>query len=80
MCRVPQDDAHIFCLPSQISLEIRAVLDLVESIMGAFGFVDFEVNLSTRPEKSVGTDEIWATAEAALTEALGSKVCRVHIP
>ena len=69
-----QDDAHIFCLPLQISSEIRSVLDLVENIMGAFGFTDFEVNLSTRPEKAVGSDEIWHTAEAALVEALQSKV------
>ena len=46
----------------------------MESIMGAFGFTDFEVNLSTRPEKAVGSDEIWSTAEAALEEALQSKV------
>ena len=47
---------------------------MVENIMGAFGFTDFEVNLSTRPEKAVGSDEIWSTAEAALEEALQSKV------
>ena len=69
-----QDDAHIFCLPTQIASEIKAVLDLVENIMGAFGFKDFEVNLSTRPEKAVGSDDIWRTAEAALVEALQSKV------
>ena len=51
------------------------MLDLVEDIMGAFGFTDFEVNLSTRPEKAVGSDEIWHTAETALVEALQSKVC-----
>jgi threonyl-tRNA synthetase len=51
------------------------VLDLVENIMGAFGFTDFEVNLSTRPEKAVGSEQIWHTAEAALVEALQSKVC-----
>jgi len=61
-------------LPTQIASEIKAVLDLVENIMGAFGFTDFEVNLSTRPEKAVGSDEIWSTAEAALEEALQSKV------
>ena len=46
----------------------------MENIMGAFGFRDFEVNLSTRPEKAVGSDEIWSTAETALEEALHSKV------
>lgn len=49
-----QDDAHIFCLPSQITAEIRGVLDLVEDVLGVFGFTKFEINLSTRPEKSVG--------------------------
>ena len=73
MCGM-QDDAHIFCLPSQISGEIRSVLDLVENIMGAFGFTDLEINLSTRPDKAVGSDDIWRTAEAALVEALQSKV------
>ncbi|PNW77087.1 hypothetical protein CHLRE_10g421600v5 [Chlamydomonas reinhardtii] len=68
-----QDDAHIFCLPNQITTEIKGVLDLVEEILGTFGFNDYEVNLSTRPEKSVGSDEIWTTAEAALVEALNAK-------
>ena len=61
-----QDDAHIFCLPSQLQDEIRGVLDLVESILSKFGFSDYEVMLSTRPEKSVGTDEIWDAATEAL--------------
>lgn len=68
-----QDDAHIFCLPDQIATEIRGVLDLVEDILSTFGFTTFEVNLSTRPEKSVGSDEIWIKAESALIEALNSK-------
>ncbi|MEW5304784.1 MAG: hypothetical protein WDW36_007371 [Sanguina aurantia] len=68
-----QDDAHIFCLPSQITAEIRGVLDLVEDVLGVFGFTKFEINLSTRPEKSVGSDEIWVQAEAALAEALADK-------
>lgn len=68
-----QDDAHIFCLPSQISSEIKGVLDLTEEVLTAFGFDRYEVNLSTRPEKSVGDDAIWATAEDALREALALK-------
>ena len=68
-----QDDAHIFCLPSQIASEIKGVLDLTEEILSTFGFTKYEINLSTRPEKSVGDDDIWATAEAALKEALGLK-------
>jgi threonyl-tRNA synthetase len=68
-----QDDAHIFCLPDQIATEIKGVLDLIEEILSAFGFTKYEVNLSTRPEQSVGGDEAWATAEGALVEALAAK-------
>lgn len=68
-----QDDAHIFCLPEQISAEIIGVLDLVEQITSTFGFSKLEVNLSTRPEKSVGSDDIWQKAESALVEALTAK-------
>jgi threonyl-tRNA synthetase len=68
-----QDDAHIFCLPSQITSEIKGVLDLTEDVLSTFGFKQYEINLSTRPEKSVGDDAIWATAEDALREALGLK-------
>eukprot|EP01024_Parvocaulis_polyphysoides_P034364 TRINITY_DN30408_c0_g1_i1.p1 TRINITY_DN30408_c0_g1~~TRINITY_DN30408_c0_g1_i1.p1 ORF type:complete len:372 (+),score=51.49 TRINITY_DN30408_c0_g1_i1:150-1118(+) len=68
-----QDDAHIFCTEDQIEQEIRGVLDLVEEIMTTFGFDRYEVNLSTRPEKSVGTDQIWEVAEKALASALAGK-------
>jgi len=68
-----QDDAHIFCLPNQIATEIRGVLDLVEQVLTTFGFPKYEINLSTRPEKSVGNDEMWETAESALVEALQAK-------
>ncbi|BBM97944.1 threonyl-tRNA synthetase [Marchantia polymorpha subsp. ruderalis] len=68
-----QDDAHIFCLPDQIREEIRGVLDLTEEILTTFGFKNYEVNLSTRPEKSVGGDDIWEQATTALREALEDK-------
>ncbi|CAG9460034.1 unnamed protein product [Pedinophyceae sp. YPF-701] len=68
-----QDDAHIFCLPEQIEGEIVGVLDLVEETLSTFGFSDYEINLSTRPEKSVGSDDIWERAEAGLTAALATK-------
>lgn len=68
-----QDDGHIFCLPHQIASEIRGVLDMVEYVMGAFGFSQLEINLSTKPAKAVGSDEIWEKAEDALREALHSK-------
>ena len=68
-----QDDAHIFCLPSQLTSEILGVLDLTEEMLSAFGFVDYEINLSTRPEKYVGSDAIWEQSEKALQEALQMK-------
>nr|XP_010913171.1 threonine--tRNA ligase, chloroplastic/mitochondrial 2 isoform X1 [Elaeis guineensis] len=68
-----QDDAHIFCLDDQIKGEIRGVLDLTEEILLQFGFRKYEVNLSTRPEKAVGNDDIWEKATAALRDALDDK-------
>lgn len=68
-----QDDAHIFCLPDQMRSEILGVLDLTEEVLGDFGFTKLEINLSTRPEKSVGSDEIWDRATLALREALSDK-------
>lgn len=68
-----QDDAHIFCTPQQIMPEIEQLLCLVEDILGKFGFSQFEVNLSTRPEDSIGADDVWNTAEGALRDALNSK-------
>lgn len=68
-----QDDAHIFCLPEQIAPEILGVLNLTEQILSDFGFTNYEVNLSTRPEKSVGNDAVWELATNALREALDTK-------
>jgi len=68
-----QDDAHIFCLPEQLADEIQGVLDLTETILTKFGFTEYEVMLSTRPDKAVGSDEIWDKATSALREALGAK-------
>lgn len=68
-----QDDAHIFCLPDQVADEILGVLNLTETILSDFGFSEYEVNLSTRPRQSVGTDEIWDLATHALIEALDNK-------
>lgn len=64
-----QDDAHIFMRPDQIKDEILGVLRLVERMYKTFG-LDFHLELSTRPEKSIGTDEAWAMSEKALQEAL----------
>ncbi|KAM1075049.1 hypothetical protein PS2_019628 [Malus domestica] len=62
-----QDDAHIFCLEDQIKDEIKGVLDLTEELLLQFDFSKYEVNLSTRPEKAVGDDDIWVKATSALT-------------
>jgi len=68
-----QDDAHVFCREEQISEEIQAILDLTLSTLEAYGFDSFLIKLSTRPEKAVGSEEIWTKATAALREALEAK-------
>jgi threonyl-tRNA synthetase len=68
-----QDDAHVFCLPEQISDEILAILDLTEQILSTFDFRNYEINLSTRPEKSIGEDAVWDLATQGLIEALDRK-------
>jgi threonyl-tRNA synthetase len=68
-----QDDAHIFCLPNQVTTEILAVLNLTEQVLSDFGFTQYEIYLSTRPNKSVGDNEIWDLATNALIEALNIK-------
>jgi len=67
--RFQQDDAHIFCREDQIVQEIRDVLDFINYIYGIFGFT-FELELSTRPEEKLGSDETWDIAEKALSDAL----------
>jgi threonyl-tRNA synthetase len=64
-----QDDAHIFMLPEQIKDEIKGVVKLIDEVYGRFGF-KYKVELSTRPENSMGTDEEWKMAESALQGAL----------
>jgi threonyl-tRNA synthetase len=68
-----QDDAHIFCTPEQIESEIIGVINLTFEIYKAFGFEDFHVELSTKPEKHIGSDEIWKTATDSLENALKYK-------
>ncbi|MCA1904524.1 MAG: threonine--tRNA ligase [Cyanobacteria bacterium KgW148] len=68
-----QDDAHIFCTEDQISQEILGVLNLAEQLLSTFGFANYEVNLSTRPDKYVGEDAIWEKATSALQNALDRK-------
>ncbi len=65
-----QDDAHHFCTPEQIGDEIRMLIAFFHEVYGHFGLDDVRVELSTRPEKSIGSDDIWEEAEAALKAAL----------
>ena len=64
-----QDDAHILCRPDQLQDEIISIVKFVQDIMGLFGF-EYEVEISTRPEKSIGTDADWDRATRALSQAL----------
>jgi len=68
-----QDDAHIFCQPSKIEEEILGVIDFTLHILRSFGFEQFEIFLSTRPDKYVGSPEDWQRAEAALRRAIEAK-------
>ena len=63
-----QDDAHVFCTRDQVVDEVVAILDLVDHIMSTFGF-EYSAEISTRPEKSIGTDDMWEHATNALKEA-----------
>ena len=68
-----QDDAHLFCRPSQIEEEITKVLELIVYILQSFGFFEYKIYLSTKPDKYVGSDEGWETATQALENALNTK-------
>jgi threonyl-tRNA synthetase len=68
-----QDDAHIFCLREQAEDEIIKVIDFVIDTLNAFGFDDFSIEVSTRPEKSIGSDEDWELAQTALINSLNKK-------
>jgi threonyl-tRNA synthetase len=67
-----QDDAHIFCTPEQIHSEISSLIQMLFAVYKTFGFETILVHLATRPDKSIGSDEMWATAEKALQESLTS--------
>jgi threonyl-tRNA synthetase len=64
-----QDDAHILCTPDQLDQEIKGVLDFVKDVMGIFGF-EYDLEISTRPQKSIGSDEDWERATGALVKAM----------
>ena len=73
-----QDDAHIFMMPSQVTSEIIGVMNLIDEVYKQFGF-DYHVELSTRPENSMGTDEQWEMATNGLIEALRQKNMKYEI-
>jgi threonyl-tRNA synthetase len=68
-----QDDAHLFCRPDQIETEVAKVLDFMTDVLGTFGFSEYDIYLSTRPEKYVGTLDRWEMATSALEGALKQK-------
>ena len=68
-----QDDAHIFCLESQLQEEILKIMNLIDRMYKVFGFNDYHVELSTRPLNRIGSDDIWDKAEKALKDAVESK-------
>ena len=65
-----QDDAHIFCRPDQVADEVNGVLDLTFFLLSSFGFSDYDVMLSTKPEKAVGGDDQWELATESLRKTL----------
>ncbi|HEY2335120.1 MAG TPA: threonine--tRNA ligase [Solirubrobacterales bacterium] len=65
-----QDDAHVYCTEEQIADEVADICEAIDELYARFGFEDVRVELSTRPEKSMGSEEQWTKAEEALTEAL----------
>jgi len=74
-----QDDAHIYCTPDQIESEIIGVIELTFEIYRAFGFEDFRIELSTKPQKHIGSDEIWDISTDALKNALKHKLIEYQI-
>ena len=68
-----QDDAHVYCTEDQVAAEVADICEAIDELYARFGFEDVKVELSTRPEKSIGSAEQWERAEAALREALESQ-------
>lgn len=74
-----QDDAHIFCMEDQIEAEMLSVVDMILRVYSAFGFDDVTIEVSTRPENRLGSDEMWDRAEGALKSALDQRGIRYEI-
>ncbi len=65
-----QDDAHIFCTPDQLEAAVTEAIELIQRVYEVFGFKDYHMELSTRPEKSIGSEEMWSNATASLQNSL----------
>jgi threonyl-tRNA synthetase len=74
-----QDDAHIFCTEDQIEDEVLRVLDFTLFVLKTFGFADYDIYLSTRPEKYVGTEDGWKKSTDALEKALTDKGLKYEV-
>ncbi len=68
-----QDDAHVYCTPDQVEAEVIDICEAIDQLYSEFGFTDVRLELSTRPQKSIGADQAWEQAEAALASALASQ-------
>ncbi|HMU26417.1 MAG TPA: threonine--tRNA ligase [Solirubrobacterales bacterium] len=68
-----QDDAHVYCTIDQVETEVSEICEAIDELYARFGFENVEVELSTRPEKSLGSDELWEKAESTLKSALDSQ-------
>jgi threonyl-tRNA synthetase len=68
-----QDDAHVYCTIDQVESEVAEICEAIDELYARFGFEDVQVELSTRPEKSLGSDELWEKAESTLKSALDSQ-------
>lgn len=75
-----QDDAHIFCTPEQVQKEVSDVIDFILDTYSDFGFNNVEIELSTRPKMSIGSEEMWETAENALKSVMEDSVAQGKIP
>ena len=74
-----QDDAHIFCTPDQIEPEVNAFCDMLMEVYNFLGFTDVQIDFSTRPEKAVGSDQMWENAEKTLQSVLDRRGVNYHV-
>lgn len=73
------DDAHIYCTPDQVKDEIKTLIQLIQKVYKDFGFTDYHIELSTRPDKSIGSDDVWKKAEKTMTEIIKEEKLNVAI-